>query len=191
VGGPVIVGGHAQARDRSQQIVSIDISAHLAGGRRSLKKHPKGRPESLLEMRSQVFEGRISRMQSWGEPALGCNEGGISLHPICQCFERLVLGRKDRRGVRAGVHFATEDGCDEVSALGEVAVNSADTDAGFLCDLSHRCVYPRSCEHRFGRLKQRINVALSVGADTPIRAALGRKSITLVFRFVAHRNPAC
>ena len=55
-------------------------------------------------------------------------------------------------GVRAGVDFATEDGCDEVRALRKVAVNGADADAGLLCDLSHRSVHPGGREHRLGRL---------------------------------------
>jgi NAD(P)-dependent dehydrogenase (short-subunit alcohol dehydrogenase family) len=81
-------------------------------------------------------------VQSLGEPALGRDEGGIALHPIRQGFEGRVLGRKDRRGVRAGVHFATEDGGDEVSAPWEVTVDSAD--AGPLRDLPHGSVHPEA-----------------------------------------------
>ena len=69
-----------------------------------------------------------------------------------QCFEGLVLGRKDRRRVRAGVHFATKDSCDQVSALWEVAVDGADANAGLLCDLPHRRIHSGTREHRLGRL---------------------------------------
>ena len=42
VAGSVIVGRHAQARDdRTQKVLSIDIGADLAGGRRGLKKCPE------------------------------------------------------------------------------------------------------------------------------------------------------
>ena len=129
-------------------------------------------------------------MQSFGEPALGCNEGRISLHPIRQRFEGLVLGRKDRRGVRAGVHFATEDGRDEVSALWEVTVDSADADAGLFCDRPHRSVHPGGAEHCLGRLEQRVDVALCIRAHAPIRAALRLETIASIFRCVAHNDPA-
>jgi hypothetical protein len=130
-------------------------------------------------------------VQSLGEPALGRNEGGISLHPIRQRFEGLVLGRKDRRGVRAGVHFATEDGRDEVSALWEVTVDSADADACLFCDRPHRSVHPGGAEHCLGRLEQRVDVALCVRAHAPIPAALRLEAIASVFRFVVHNEPAC
>jgi hypothetical protein len=75
-----------------------------------------------------------------------------------------VLGRQDRCGVCAGVDLAAEDGHDQVRALRKVAVNRADADAGLLCDLSHRSVHSRGSEHRHGRLKQCVDVALCVRA---------------------------
>jgi hypothetical protein len=48
VAGPVIARGHAQARDRTQNIVGVDIGADLAGGDRTLEKRPKGGPEPLV-----------------------------------------------------------------------------------------------------------------------------------------------
>jgi hypothetical protein len=97
--------------------------------------------------------------------------------------------RQDRRGVRAGVHFVTEDGHDKVGALRKVAINGADADAGLLCDFSHRSVYSRGGEHRHGRPEQRVDVALRVGAHASIRAAARLQAITLVFRFVVHHVP--
>ena len=158
---------------------AIDIGADLAGGCRGLKKRPKGGSESLLEVRGQGVEGRVSRVQGRGEPAFGCNKGRVSLHPSSQRLAGLVLGSQDRRGVCAGIDFVTEDGRDEVGALRKVAVNGADADAGLFGDLSHRSVHSRGREHRHGRLEQRIDVALRVGAHAPIRAAARLDAITV------------
>ena len=99
-------------------------------------------------MSRQGIERGISGVQSLGEPALGCNEGGKSLHPIRQCFERLALGCEDRRGIGAGIHFATENSSDEVCAPREVPIDSTDPDARFFRDLSHRSIHSGSREHR-------------------------------------------
>ena len=135
------------------------------------EKCPKCGLEALLEVRGQGVEGRVSRVQRRGEPALGRDEVGVSLHPSRQRLAGRVLGCQNRRGVRAGINFATEDGRDEVGALRKVAVNGADADAGLLGDLSHRRVHARGREHRLGRLEQRVDVALGVGAHGPIRTA--------------------
>ena len=83
---------------------------------------------------------------------------------LASASKGVVLGRQDRRGVRAGVDFATEDGGDQVGALRKMAIERADADAGLLGDLSHRSVHARGREHRHGRLQQRVDVALRVGA---------------------------
>ena len=173
----------ATALRRSSASMSARTSPAAAA---DFEKRPKGGPESLLKIRAQRLEGRVSRMQRRGEPALGGNEAGISLHPTRQGFEGLVLGRKDRRGVRAGVDFATEDGSDQVRALRKVPVNGADADAGLFCDFSHRSVHPGGREHRLGRLEQRVDVPPCVGAHAPIRAVPRLQSVTLVFRSIAH-----
>jgi len=97
----VIVGGHAQARDRAQKILGIDVGADLAGGCRGLEKRSKGGSDSLLEMRAQGFEGRVSRMQGRGEPAFGGNKRGVSLHPTWPS----TLG-KPQPGVRTACSIA-------------------------------------------------------------------------------------
>ncbi len=88
--------------------------------------------------------------------------------------------------VGAGVNFATEDGCDQVGPLRKVAVHGADADAGLLRDFSHRSVHTGGRKHLPGRLEQRLNVALRVGAHTSIRAVAKLHAITWVFGFVVH-----
>ena len=127
-------------------------------------------------------------MQGGGESALGCDEVHVTLHPSRQRLAWLVLGGQNRRGVCAGIDFTTEDGRDEVGALRKVAVNRPDADAGLLGDFSDRSVHSGSCEHRHGRLQQRIDVALGVGAHRPIRAVARFRTLILLFRFAAHHN---
>ena len=125
-------------------------------------------------------------MEGFGESALGRDEVHVTLYPSSQCLPWLVLGSQNRRNVCAGIDFTTEDGRDEIGALRKVAVNSPNADASFLGDLSHWSVHSRSCEHRHGRLEQRIDVALGVGAHAPIRVSSRLDAITRVFRFIAH-----
>ena len=73
--------------------------------------------QSLLEIGRQGIKGRVSRMQGRGQPAFGCDKGGVSLHPFCQGFAGFMLGGQNRRGVGAGVDFTAEDGRDELGAL--------------------------------------------------------------------------
>jgi hypothetical protein len=68
-----------------------------------------------------------------------------------------------------------------------VAVDSPDTDAGLLGDLSDRSVHPRGREHRQRRLEQSIDVALGIGAQAPIRGVARLQ--TLFLRLVAHHIP--
>jgi hypothetical protein len=187
--GSGILGRHAQAPHRAQKIVGIDIGADLASGDRSLKKRAKGGSESLVEVPRQAVERGISRMQSLGEPPFCCNEGCIALHPSRQRLAWLVLRSQSRRGVRAGVNFATEDRRDEVGALRKVTVNGPDADARLLSDLTDRNVHSRGGEYRQGCLEQQINVALGVGAHAPIRAAARLQTIILFVRLVAHHIP--
>ena len=128
-------------------------------------------------------------MQGWGEPAFGCNEVGVSLHPLCQSLAGRVLGCKDRGGFRAGVNFVTEDGRNEVGTLRKVAIKGADANVRLLCNLSHRSVHSGAREHRLRRLKQRGEIALCVGAHAPVRVAPRLDTIFGVFRFIAHRTP--
>jgi len=168
--GSAMVGRHAQICDRHQEIIRIDIGADLAGDGCSIKEHPKCGPESPLEVRGQAVEGRISRMKRRGKTTFCRNERPVSLHPVCQSLEGFVLCSKDRRSVRACVHLSPEDSCDQVGALRKMPIDGADTDPGLFGDLSHGRVYPRVREHCFCRMEQRIQVALRVGAHSPIRA---------------------
>jgi hypothetical protein len=119
--------------------------------------------------------------------ALGRNEINVSPEPAIERITGLVFCGEDCRRVCAGVDFSTEDRGDEVGALRKMAVDSPDTDAGLLGDLSNRSVHPRGREHRQSRLEQSIYVALGVGAQAPIRAAARLQ--TLFLRFVAHHIP--
>jgi len=83
----------------------------------------------------------------------------------------------------------TEDGRNEVGALRKVAIKSADADARPLCNLSHWSVHSRGREHRLGRLEQRFEVTLGVGAHAPFRAAQRFDAITGVLRSIAHHAP--
>ena len=152
--GPALWADMHRLADCAQKVVGIDIGADLAGGDRSLEQRAKGGLESLLEVRAQGVEGRVSRVQGRGEPAFGCNKGRVALHPSRQRFAWLVLGSENRCGVGAGVDFAPEDGHDEVGALRKVAIYGADADAGLVGDLPHRSVHPRSGEHRQRRFQQ-------------------------------------
>src|ERR1700709_2372473 len=57
--GAVIVGGRAQACDRAQNIVGIDIATHLAGGHGGLQQRSKRGPDALLEIFAQGLVGRV------------------------------------------------------------------------------------------------------------------------------------
>jgi hypothetical protein len=83
----------------------------------------------------------------------------------------------------------TKDGGNQVRALRKMPVNGADADAGLLCNLSHRSVHSRGREYRLGRLEQRAQVALGVGAHTPICAPYLLSAITWVFPSNAHHTP--
>jgi hypothetical protein len=182
------VSVHAQARDRTQQLLGGDIGANLAGRYRRFQKCPKCGFQSLLEVRGQRVEGRVSGVEGLGESAFGRDEVHVTLHPSSQRIAWLVLGSQDRRSVCARIDFATEDGRDEVGALRKVPVNSRDADVSLLGDLSDRSIYSRGCEHRHGRLKQRIDVALGVGAYAPICVAPRLDPIIGAFRFITHHT---
>jgi hypothetical protein len=63
VAGSVLVGGHAQASDRSQEILGINIGADLAGGRRGFHECSQGRFEPLPEVITQALVGGIAGVQ--------------------------------------------------------------------------------------------------------------------------------
>jgi hypothetical protein len=125
-------------------------------------------------------------VQALGESALGREKVHVTLHPLSQRFAGLVLGSQNRRSLCAGIDFTTEDSRNEVGAPRKVAVNSPDANASLLGDLSDRSVRSRGFEHRRGRLEQRIDVALGVGAHAPIRVASRLNVITGVFQFIVH-----
>jgi aryl-alcohol dehydrogenase-like predicted oxidoreductase len=179
-------GVHAQAGDGAQKILGGDIAADLAGGGRGLEESPKRGFESLLEIRGQGVESRVPRMQRRGQAAFGGNKGRVALHPSRQRLTGPVLRRQGRRGVGAGVDLVSKDGRDELGALRKVPVEGADADARLLGYLPHRSVRAGSREDRQGRLEQRFEVALDVGPDAPIRAAVRLGFVSLVFRFVVH-----
>jgi len=58
--GLVVAGGHAQACDRAQYLVGIEIGANRACRPCGLDESPKGRPKPLLEPRGQGLERRIA-----------------------------------------------------------------------------------------------------------------------------------
>ncbi len=169
-----------------EKFIRIDVVADLADGYRRLEKGAHGGSDPLFEVSAQGFEGWVPRMQGRGEPAFGCNKGGVSLHPHCQSFAGRVLGSKDRGGLCTGVDFVTEDGRNEVGALRKVAIKSADADTRPLGNLAHGSVHARGREHRLGRLEQRIKVTLGIGAHAPFRVAPRLDVITRVVRFSAH-----
>ncbi len=127
-------------------------------------------------------------MQRLSESALRSNERSIALHPIRQCLERLKLLGKNRRCIRAGVHFPTENGGDEVGTLREVPVNGADADAGTFGDVSHRSVHPGGCKQRHGRLEQRVDVAFRVRAHAPLWIAR-LQAFFRIFRLATQHQP--
>ena len=126
-------------------------------------------------------------MERRRKAALGRNEINVSPEPAIERVAGLVFCGEDWRRVCAGVDFSAEDRGDEVGALWKVAVNSPDTDAGLLGDLSDRSVHPRGREHRQRRLEQSIDVALGIGAQAPIRGVARLQ--TLFLRLVAHHIP--
>ena len=65
-----IVRSHAQACHRIQQILGGEIGADFAGGYRGRKKFLKCRLESLVEVRGQVVEGRVSECRAKASPRL-------------------------------------------------------------------------------------------------------------------------
>ncbi len=70
-----------------------------------------------------------------------------------------------------------------------MAVNRPDADARFLCNLSHGSIHSEVSKHGHGRLKQCINVALSVNAHASIRPTARRQTIALIFFLAAHHVP--
>ena len=172
-----------------KEFIRIDIVTDLADGHRRLEKSAHGGSDTLLEMCAQMFEGRISRVQGWCEPAFGGNEGGVSLHPLRQSLGGRELGSKDRGGLRARVDFVAEDGRNEVGTLRKVPIKRADTNVCLLGNLSHRSVHSQSCEHRLRRLKQRSEIALRVGPHAPVRMAPRLDTIMGVFQPIAHHTP--
>ena len=127
-------------------------------------------------------------MQSLGEPALGPNEGCISLHPARQRFESFLLGREDRRGIGASVDFAAKNGGDQVGALRKMPIEGANADTRFLGDLANRSIHAGVREHRHGRFKEDVDVALRIGAHRPIRAR--PRAFLPIFRFAFHQAAA-
>jgi hypothetical protein len=123
------------------------------------------------------------------QAALRRNKGRVSLQPIRQSLEWLLLGGEVLRCISAGIDLTAKDGCNEVRALWEVPVNGPDSNTGLLRYLAHRCVHARDREHCFSRLKQRIDVALCIGANASIRGFATTQTIILTFRFVAHHDP--
>jgi hypothetical protein len=171
-----------------EKFIRVDIVADLACSYRRLKKGAHGGSNSLFEVCAQRFEGRISWVQGWGEPAFGRNKGGVSLHPPGKSRAGRKLGSKDWCGFRAGVDFVTEDGRNEVRALRKMTIKGADADVCFLCNLSHRSVHSRAGEHCLRRLKYRGEVALWVRAYASVYSAIAPwlDSTIGVFGFIAH-----
>ncbi len=87
-------------------------------------------------------------MERRRKAALGRNEINVAPEPAIERVAGLVFCREDWRRVCAGVDFPTEDRGDEVGALRKMAVDSSDTDAGLLGDLSDRSDTP---EQRIAR----------------------------------------
>jgi hypothetical protein len=125
-------------------------------------------------------------VQSRGEPPLGCNKGGVSLHPLRQSLTGRVLGGELRGGLRTGIDFMTKHSRDQVRALREVPVYGSDPHAGLVCDFSHRSIYSRDREYRLSRPQQGLEVALCVGPHAPIRAVPMFGAIGWFFRFNDH-----
>jgi hypothetical protein len=161
----------AEARDSQQQFGWIDIGSDLAHCHSGLQQTLERRPKPLLKIDRQRLKRWITRVQRRRQAALGRDEINVALEPAIKRITGPIFGCEERRRVCAGVDFSTKDGRDEVGALGKVAVNSPDADAGFLGDLSDRSVHSRGCEHRQRRLEQSIDVALGVGARPSIHAA--------------------
>lgn len=91
----VVAGGYAHARDRTQDIVGIDIGAYLAGGCCRFQQRAQDWAQALLEIHAYEVERQISRVQRRGKPAFGRDECRLPLHPSRQCLERRALGRHD------------------------------------------------------------------------------------------------
>lgn len=106
---------------------------------------------------------------------------------MCERFEGRVLLSQDMCGIRAGVNFASEYGCDQVGALRKVAINGANADTSLFCDLAHRSVYSRRREHRLGCLQQSVDAALCVGTHLSAGAIAWLRIISSVAFFGAHR----
>jgi hypothetical protein len=69
--GPYVVGGRAEAGDRSQQVVGLDIGTDRAGGHRRVEQRLEGGFELPPEVRGQGVECRAPRVQRCGEPTFG------------------------------------------------------------------------------------------------------------------------
>jgi hypothetical protein len=181
-----VVGRHAQARYSSEKLIGVDICAHLAGGDRRTEQCAEGRPESPVEVTWQIVERRIARMQSLGKPALSSHKLCVSLHPVRQSVERRIRLRKYRRDVGAGVNFTAEDGGDQIGALRKMPVEGAKANAGLIRDLPHRRIDARGCKDLFGRKKQSVEAALSVGAHPTLRSARRFRTDIMIFWSVDH-----
>ena len=171
IAGFVVVGGHAQAADRTQKIIGINVRADFAGPSCGIEQGAKGGSQALLEVRAQAVEGRVARVQGWCQPALGSDEGRVTLQPSRKRLSGAVVGRQAHRGICAGVDFATKDGGNEVRTLRKVPVERANTDPGPFRNVSHGGVHARGCEDLHGRLEQCVEVAPCVGACRPLRPA--------------------
>jgi hypothetical protein len=100
-----------------------------------------------------------------------------------------MLRGKNGGGLCTGVYFVTEDGRDQVGALREVAIKSADADARSVGNLSHRSIHSGGREHRLGRPQQRPEIAAGVGAHAPFHVALRLEVIAGLLPLTAHHAP--
>jgi hypothetical protein len=69
--------------------------------------------------------------------------------------------------LRAGIDLALENRDNQVGAVGEVAVESADPDAGGVSDLFWRGIDAGGGEDRFGGIEQGFGVASRIGSWLP------------------------
>jgi hypothetical protein len=137
----LIVSVHAQARDRTQKTLRRDIRPHFAGGYCRLKKFPKCGFKSLIKVRRQSVESRVPRMQGLSQPAFGSYESRVTLQPSSQRLTWPMLGCEIVGGSRTSINLMTKDCRDEVGALWEVTIDSANANAGLLCDFPNRSVH--------------------------------------------------
>lgn len=130
-------------------------------------------------------------MQGFGEPTFGPDERRIALQPNRKRLERRIFGGEYWGCIRAGVHFAAEDGGDQVGAMREAAIQGANADTGAVRNLSHGSIHSGGREYRHCRLQQGVDAALSVRAQTPLPGSLGQGAVFIVLWSVAHIYPTC